>query len=121
MLTGCRFPNTPIWVTEYNLNNQSLGDTQTFYKLSADYLDHLTYIERYLFFGAFRSSLSNVGTNATMLSAGGRLTDIGTWYLGRAGNGVDPDSTYPVSPAPMLRCAILSSLVLAFLAMILVV
>lgn len=89
--------------------------------MSAEYLDRLPYIERYSFFGAFRSSVSNVGTNATMLSAGGSLTDIGRWYLGRAGDGMDPDSTGSESQAPMLRSAIMSSLVLAFLVLILVV
>lgn len=53
-----------------------------------------------------------------MLSEEGRLTNIGRWYLGRAGNGVDPYSTNSEGP-PVLRCAILSSLVLAFLAIIL--
>lgn len=89
--------------------------------MSAEYLDRLPYIERYSFFGAFRSSVSNVGTNATMLSAGGRLTDIGRWYLGREGNGVGPHLTDSESQTPMLRCAILPSLALAFLVMILVV
>lgn len=121
VLTSRRFPNTSIWVTEYNLNNQSLRDTQVFYNMSAEYLDRLPYIERYSFFGAFRSSVSNVGANATMLSVGGRLTDIGRWYLGRAGNGVDPKSTDSGSPAPGRRWAVLSSLVLAFFVMILVI
>ncbi|KAG6353295.1 hypothetical protein INS49_007536 [Diaporthe citri] len=118
---AARFPNTSIWVTEYNLNNQSLRDTQVFFKMSAEYLDRLPYIERHSFFGAFRSSVSNVGTNATMLSVGGRLTDIGRWYLGRVGNGVDPNSTDSGSQAPGRRWAVPSSLVLVFLAIILVV
>lgn len=89
--------------------------------MSAEYLDRLPYIERYSFFGAFRSSVSNIGTNATMLSVGGRLTDIGKWYLGRVGNGVDPNSTDSGSPAPESWWVVLSSLVLAFLVIILVV
>ncbi|KUI64180.1 Alkali-sensitive linkage protein 1 [Cytospora mali] len=75
------FPNTSIWVTEYNLDNAALRDTQSFYNISADYMDHLLYVERYSLFGAFRSSVSNVGPNATMLSSEGNLTDIGKWYL----------------------------------------
>lgn len=110
-----------MWVTEYNLNNQSLKDTEEFYKMSAEYLDRLPFIERYSFFGAFRSSVSNVGTDATMLSVGGKLTDIGRWYLGLDGNGVDPNSTDSGSPAPERRLPVLPSLVLPFLAMILVV
>lgn len=120
MLKRCRFPNASIWVTEYNLNNQSLEDTQNFYKMSAEYLDRLPHIERYSFFGAFRSSVSNIGPNATMLSRGGGLTDIGRWYLGRAGDGEDPKSSGSGSTELMLRCAIFPSLVLALLATILV-
>ncbi len=36
--------------------------------------------------------MSNVGPNAAMLSAGGKLTDIGAWYLGEAATGVSPSS-----------------------------
>jgi hypothetical protein len=119
-LTEYRFPNTSTWVTEFNLNNQSLRDTQSFYNMSAQYLDRLPHIERYSFFGAFRSSVSNVGTNAAMLSTGGRLTDIGKWYLGRAGDGVDPNSAESGNAAPGIRCAVFCSLMSAFLAILLV-
>jgi len=81
-----------MWVTEYNLNDQDLATTQSFYNTSAEYLDRLDYIERYSLFGAFRSTVSNVGENAAMLSAGGRLTDIGEWYLGSSAKGVKPES-----------------------------
>lgn len=86
------FPNSSIWVTEFNLNDQSLATTQDFFNTSIEYLDRLDSIGRYSFFGAFRSSVSNVGPNAAMLSAGGELTDIGAWYLGEASTGVAPDS-----------------------------
>ncbi|ROV95167.1 hypothetical protein VMCG_08555 [Cytospora schulzeri] len=76
------FPGYSIWVTEYNLDHAPLRDTQWFYKTSAEYLDRLPYIERYSLFGAFRSTVSNVGPNAAMLSPEGKLTDIGKWYLG---------------------------------------
>lgn len=85
-------PDTPIWVTEYNLNDQDLAATQSFYNTSAEYMDRLESVDRYSLFGSFRSSDSNVGPNAAMLSAGGELTDIGAWYLGRPATGVDPGS-----------------------------
>jgi hypothetical protein len=50
--------------------------------MSAEYFDRIDYIERYSYFGSFRSSVSNVGPNAAMLDQKGRLTDIGSWYLG---------------------------------------
>jgi hypothetical protein len=39
-------------------------------------------ITHYSYFGAFRSSVSNVGPNAAMLTQDGKLTDIGSWYMG---------------------------------------
>lgn len=39
-------------------------------------------ITHYSYFGAFRSSVSNVGPNAAMLTQNGELTDIGSWYMG---------------------------------------
>ena len=86
------FPDKPLWVTEFNYNDQDLETTQDFFNTSIAYLDKLTNIERYSFFGAFRSSVSNVGSNAAMLSAGGQLTDIGAWYLGEKADGISPDS-----------------------------
>ncbi|KAI9757264.1 MAG: hypothetical protein M1815_001622 [Lichina confinis] len=41
-----------------------------------------SYVERYFYFGSFRSSVSNVGPNAAMLTERGKLTDIGAVYLG---------------------------------------
>lgn len=79
------YPNASIWVTEYALNNANLADTQSFYNQSADYLDELSYVERYSYFGSFRSSDSNVGPNVALLDKKGKLTQIGSWYLGGVG------------------------------------
>lgn len=79
-----------MWITEYNLPNHDLQTTQAFYNTSAEYFDRLDYVERYSLFGAFRGDVSNVGPNGAMLSAGGNLTDIGAWYLGRQATGVKP-------------------------------
>ncbi|SPQ24097.1 5f230f73-11bd-4124-9abb-0e3001b172c7 [Thermothielavioides terrestris] len=84
------FPNASMWITEYNIDNQDLATTQAFYNTSAEYFDRLNFVERYAYFGAFRSDVSNVGPNGAMLSAGGNLTDIGAWYLGRPATGVSP-------------------------------
>ncbi|KAK1749771.1 alkali-sensitive linkage protein 1 [Echria macrotheca] len=86
------FPNKTMWITEYNLDHQDLMSTQSFYNTSAEYFDRLDFVERYSLFGAFRSHVSNVGPNAAMLSSDGQLTDIGAWYLGREGTGVQPTS-----------------------------
>ncbi|GAM37197.1 hypothetical protein TCE0_022f06912 [Talaromyces pinophilus] len=87
------YPNTSIWITEYALANADLKDTQAFFQTSAEYFDRLDYIERYSYFGSFRSSVSNVGPNAAMLTQDGQLTDIGSWYLGGAATGNVPSSS----------------------------
>lgn len=89
----CRYPNTSIWITEYALADADLKDTQAFFQTSAEYFDRLDYIERYSYFGSFRSSASNVGPNAAMLTQDGQLTDIGSWYLGGAATGNVPSSS----------------------------
>ena len=70
--------------------------------MSSEYMDRLEVVERYSIFAAFRSDASNVGPNATMLSAGGELTDIGAWYLGRSATGVAPTDTNKASGAVSL-------------------
>jgi len=87
------YPNTSIWVTEYALNDASLSDTQSFFNSSAEYFDRLDYVKRYSYFGSFRSSVSNVGPNAAMLDQNGRLTDIGSWYLGGAATNNIPSAS----------------------------
>lgn len=85
------YPNTSIWVTEYAENNVSLIETQDFYNETADYFDNkLPYLERYSYFGAFRSDVSNVGPNAALLNNKGQLTDMGSWYLGGKSTGTQP-------------------------------
>ena len=88
-----RYPNTSIWITEYALNDASLSDSQSFFNSSAQYFDRLDYVERYSYFGSFRSSVSNVGPNAAMLDQKGRLTDIGSWYLGGAATNNIPSAS----------------------------
>ncbi|QSZ28555.1 hypothetical protein DSL72_003053 [Monilinia vaccinii-corymbosi] len=87
------YPNTSIWLTEYALSDASLAATQSFFNTSAEYCDRLDYVDRYSYFGSFRSSVSNVGYNATMLDQDGRLTDIGSWYLGKSATGNVPKAS----------------------------
>lgn len=49
-----------------------------------------SYITHYSYFGSFRSSVSNVGPNAAMLTEKGKLTDLGSWYLGGPATGNKP-------------------------------
>jgi hypothetical protein len=55
-------------------------------------LHPLSYITHYSYFGSFRSDKSNVGPTAAMLTAQGKLTDIGSWYLGGVKTGNIPSA-----------------------------
>ncbi|KAF1963495.1 hypothetical protein CC80DRAFT_398205 [Byssothecium circinans] len=76
------YPNLTVWVTEWGYADRGLEDTQRFFNQSVGMFDRWDNITHYSYFGAFRSSISNVGPNAAMLTEKGELTDIGSWYLG---------------------------------------
>ncbi|KAL9603963.1 MAG: hypothetical protein Q9179_002025 [Wetmoreana sp. 5 TL-2023] len=101
------YPNVTMWVTEYADNNVDLKESQVFYNQSSQFFDRIeyitcsrhtkqrltlgsSYITHYSYFGSFRSSVSNVGPNAAMLTEKGQLTDIGSWYLGGTATGKKP-------------------------------
>ena len=84
------YPRLGVWVTEFGLPEKGLADTQAAFNTSLEYLDRLAEVERYSWFGAFRSSRSNVGVNAVFLDGQGQLTDLGSWYLGGRGPGKVP-------------------------------
>lgn len=87
----------PLWITEFALEYSPLLATETFFNQSIALFDNDTSIERYSYFGAFRAGASNIGWNATFLDGGGKLTDIGSWYLG---GGMVADATTTTSSAP---------------------
>ncbi|MCJ1295797.1 hypothetical protein MMC34_007361 [Xylographa carneopallida] len=111
------YPNMSIWITEYADPGANLTDSQSFFNESMQYFDRIecvflsffrsdttivivtltrgvsfSYITRYSYFGAFRSSVSNVGPDAAMLTQDGQLTDIGSWYLGGSATGFVPSA-----------------------------
>jgi hypothetical protein len=55
------------WVTEFACAGCTLEASQTFANQSFDYLDRLSIFGRYSYFGAFRSSVSNVSFRAIPL------------------------------------------------------
>lgn len=82
------------WVTEFACDECTLDDAQLFYNQSTTYFDtQLQGLARYSYFGAFRSDVSNVGKNAAMLNDKGKLTDIGSWYLGGVETNVVPNAS----------------------------
>ncbi|KAL8891769.1 MAG: hypothetical protein Q9215_001205 [Flavoplaca cf. flavocitrina] len=84
------YQNLTMWVTEYANNNVDLEESQVFYNQSSQFFDRIDYLTHYSYFGSFRSSVSNVGPNAAMLTEKGKLTDLGSWYLGGAATGNIP-------------------------------
>ncbi|KAF2237335.1 glycoside hydrolase family 128 protein [Viridothelium virens] len=84
------YMNMSMWVTEFAIADANLSDSQSFFNMSTQFLDRLAYVDRYSYFGGFRSSASNVGPDASMLDQNGQLTDIGSWYLGGSATGNVP-------------------------------
>jgi hypothetical protein len=79
-----RYPNAKLWIAEYRYDHVALEPTQDFFNRTAQFFDSTDYIERYSWFGAFRSNASTVGPNGALLDPDGKLTSIGSWYLGGA-------------------------------------
>ena len=73
-----------IWITEFAEPGVSLQDEEAFVNQTLTFLDNLSYIERYAYFGSFRSNEANsfVGPNVAMLDNNGGLTEIGATYIG---------------------------------------
>jgi hypothetical protein len=87
-----KYPGKEVWITEYGYPKQSLEVSQEFFNMSARSFDSWTNVTHYSYFGAFRSSVSNVGPNAAMLDQKGELTDIGSWYMGGVATNNVPES-----------------------------
>lgn len=91
-------PGFPLWVTEFADSNVDLDLTLYETISSINWLDSLSYVDRYSYFGFTRSYSSNVGYNTTLLDTCGNLTTLGNYYMniGGAGNtGVTGSSPGP--------------------------
>ena len=67
-------------------------------------------VTRYSYFGAFRSDASNVGPNSAMLTQDGKLTDIGSLYLGGQKTGNVPKGGAANRKTAFLGSSLLMSL-----------
>lgn len=76
--------NLKIWVTEMALPQQSDDATVSMMNQTLPYLDGLDYVERYAWFGAFRSGDANewTGNSVALFNDDGGLTDLGALYMG---------------------------------------
>ncbi|KAK0124768.1 hypothetical protein ONS96_008650 [Cadophora gregata f. sp. sojae] len=85
-----KYPGKPLWISEFALDYSPVLETEAAFNETIAMFDNDTAVERYAYFGSFRSSDSGVGWNATILDGLGELTNIGSWYLG---GGIVKDAT----------------------------
>ncbi|KAL5116085.1 hypothetical protein ACEQ8H_005981 [Pleosporales sp. CAS-2024a] len=73
-----------IWVTEMALPQQSAQNTLAMMNETLPYLDKTDYVERYAWFGAFRSNSANewTGDAVALFNKDGGLTNLGALYMG---------------------------------------
>jgi hypothetical protein len=73
-----------IWVTEMALPQQSEDATVQMMNQTLPYLDKLDYVERYAWFGAFRTKNANewTGDGVALFDGNGGLTKLGALYMG---------------------------------------
>lgn len=73
-----------IWVTEMGLPQQSAENTVGMMNQTLPYLDRLDYVERYAWFGAFRTDDANewTGDGVALFDGDGGLTELGALYMG---------------------------------------
>lgn len=79
-----RNPPLKIWITEMALPQQSAENTQGMMNASLPYLDKLENVEKYAWFGAFRTDDSNAwtGKGVSLFDGDGGLTALGALYMG---------------------------------------
>lgn len=74
-----------LWVTEMGLPQQSAEATVQMMNQTLPYLDKMDYVERYAWFGAFRTDDANewTGDGVALFDDDGGLTELGALYMGR--------------------------------------
>ncbi|KAH8728136.1 glycosyl hydrolase catalytic core-domain-containing protein [Phaeosphaeriaceae sp. PMI808] len=79
-----RNPPLKIWVTEMGLPQQSADATVDMMNKTLPYLDKLEHVERYAWFGAFRTKEANAwtGKGVALFDGDGGLTQLGALYMG---------------------------------------
>ncbi|KAF2735633.1 hypothetical protein EJ04DRAFT_190099 [Polyplosphaeria fusca] len=79
-----RDPPLGMWVTEMALPQQDEEATVQMMNASLPYLDNLDYVEKYAWFGAFRTDDANewTGDGVALFDDDGSLTDLGALYMG---------------------------------------
>lgn len=83
-VNSTRDQNLGIWVTELGLPQQDADATVGMMNQSLPYLENLTYVERFAWFGAFRTDDANAwtGDGVALFDDDGGLTELGALYMG---------------------------------------
>lgn len=72
-----------MWITEVALPQQGADPTLTMMNTTLPYLDTLSYVDKYSWFGIFRQQNANAwtGDGVALLDNSGDLTTLGARYL----------------------------------------
>ncbi|KAK7887427.1 hypothetical protein LTR67_009847 [Exophiala xenobiotica] len=102
------YPNKKIWLTEFAIPAADDETTLAMMNETLPYLDGLGYVERYSWFGTFRSDHANewTGDGVSMLDGSGKLTSVGAEYLGGQQNGFEEGQGQTSTAAAGFRPAI---------------
>ncbi|KAJ4373381.1 hypothetical protein N0V83_003676 [Neocucurbitaria cava] len=106
-----------IWVTEMALPQQSAENTVQMMNQTLPYLDKEQYVERYAWFGAFRTNDANewTGDGVALFDDDGGLTALGALYMGggfqegQKGQGEDAAAGLSVSVGLMVALCLCSA------------
>jgi hypothetical protein len=79
------WPEAKIWVTEIAIPAVSVDETLAMMNASLPWLDATGYVERYAWFGSFRTDEANGWTKdaVSVFDGDGKLTQLGAEWLGR--------------------------------------
>ncbi|KAF2194695.1 glycoside hydrolase family 128 protein [Zopfia rhizophila CBS 207.26] len=80
-----------IWITEMALPQANTHDTVNMMNQTLPYLEKLEYVEKYAWFGAFRTDDANewTGDGVALFDDDGGLTKLGALYMGGEVNGFE--------------------------------
>ena len=81
------YPAHPIWLTEFGFPQLSADDTVSLLNETIAFLDGLTWVKRYGYFGGFRKGDGNgfLGQGGAVWDEEGEITAVGRVWLGLEG------------------------------------
>ncbi|KAF2261819.1 hypothetical protein CC78DRAFT_341513 [Lojkania enalia] len=121
-MNSSRDPPLRIWITEMALPQQDADATVRMMNQTLPYLDNLDYVDKYAWFGAFRTDDANewTGDGVALFDDDGGLTELGALYMGGEENGFEEGQKGEGSAlsGASTNIALLLSMSVAYVAMI---